>query len=203
MYIYLLRHGETAWNLEERLQGRTDIPLNATGKSQISYAATVLGQLNPVPELIISSPLTRARESAEIVSAQLSLPKSGIRIEPLLTERHFGAGEGMTLAERTARYPGDHYPGMEAIEDLLQRANSAFYNIVNTFSDRQSILLVSHGALLYAMLTAITEDRIPYAGSLTKFEQGSIRRIHYAAGKIQEIAKYKAQNQLFEKINYT
>ena len=92
---------------------------------------------------------------------------------------------------------------MEAFEDLLQRANSAFYKIVNTFSDRQSILLVSHGALLYAMLTAITEDRIPYAGSLTKFEQGSIHRIYYAEGKIQEIAKYKAQNQLFEKINYT
>ena len=92
MDILLLRHGETDWNREGRLQGHMDVPLNLNGRLQISHAAETLARLYPNIELVISSPFSRARESAEIVSEKLGYEKTDIIMEPLLMERSFGAG---------------------------------------------------------------------------------------------------------------
>ena len=100
MNILLLRHGETEWNREGRLQGHRDVPLNANGRLQVSRAAEILAGLYPDIERIISSPLSRALESAEIVAGKLKYEKADIILEPILMERSFGVGEGMTAAER-------------------------------------------------------------------------------------------------------
>ncbi len=184
MNIILLRHGETDWNRAERLQGHTDIPLNQNGRLQIGQAAEILAVKYPDIHLIITSPLQRARESAEIVAAQLGYAKSGIKIEPLLTERCFGVGEGLTASERKKKYPDDIYPGMESYEDLVKRAGAAFEKIVTAFCDRQNILVAAHGAILYAMLTAITHGEIVYGGKEFKFEPGSIHVIKYLDGAV-------------------
>lgn len=189
MNIFLLRHGETDWNRTERLQGHMDIPLNQNGKTQISHAADVLAELSHDIDLIISSPLSRACESAEIVADRLAYEKENIVIEPLLMERCFGEGEGLTVDERTEKYPNDIYPGMESIEDLLKRAHSAFEKIVTSYHDHQNILMVAHGAILYAIVTAITNGQIPYGGKVAKFDPGSIHLIRYFDGAI-EFTKY-------------
>ena len=189
MNIFLLRHGETDWNQEERLQGHMDIPLNQNGRTQISHAAEILSDLHPGIDLIVSSPLSRAYESAEIVADRLAYEKANIIIEPLLIERCFGAGEGLTIGERCEKYTNDIYPGMESLEDMLQRARFVFEKIVTTYADKQNILIAAHGAILYAIVTAITNGRIAYGGKAFKFDPGSIHLIRYIDGAI-EFTKY-------------
>ena len=172
MNIILLRHGETDWNRAGRLQGHMDIPLNQNGRLQISHAADTLANLYPDIDLVIASPLSRARESAEIVSDRLAYERTDIIVEPLLIERCFGEGEGLTIAERSEKYPDDIYPGMESLNDLLERARSVFEQIIVSFADKENILVAAHGAILYAMVTAITDGQIAYGGEKVKFESG-------------------------------
>lgn len=174
MNIFLLRHGETNWNQEGRLQGRTDIPLNQNGRSQIRHSAEILAELSPGIDLIFSSPLSRARESAEIVADRLKYNKADILVESLLTERCFGTGEGLSAAERNQKYPDGIYPGMEPLEDLFKRAHSAFDQIMILSGNKQNILVAAHGAILYAIVTAMTDGQIAYGGTMFTFDPGSI-----------------------------
>ncbi len=200
MDFFLLRHGETDWNLAGRLQGRADIPLNQKGRVQIGHAAEVLGRVYPAIDLIIASPLARARESAEIVADRLAYDKSDIIVEPLLVERCFGMGEGLTSLEREEKYPDGFYPGMELLEDLCKRAYRAFERIPALFPEKNSILLVAHGAILYALVTALTGGRIPYGSKMLTFESASIHRLQYAGG-ISKLEKYDRKQSLFMDID--
>ena len=197
MNIFLLRHGETDWNQAGRLQGHMDIPLNQNGRLQISHAAQILADLYPDIDLVISSPLSRARESAEIVSDRLAYERTDIIVEPLLVERCFGEGEGLTIAERKEKYPDDIYPGLESLNDLLKRARSVFERIVLSFADKENILVAAHGAILYAMVTAITDGQIAYGGEKVKFEPGSLHLIRYINGTI-EVAEYSKEKSAFD-----
>lgn len=143
-----------------------------------------MAELHPGIDLIISSPLSRAYESAEIVADKLAYEKANIVVEPLLIERCFGAGESLTIGERREKYPNDIYPGMEPLEDMLQRARSVFEKIVASYRSRQNILVAAHGAILYAIVTAITNGRIAYGGKDVKFDPGSIHLIRYLDGVI-------------------
>ena len=192
MNIVLLRHGETDWNQAGRLQGHVDIPLNPNGRLQIRHAAEILAERCPSIELVISSPLSRARESAEIVSEKLGYEKADIIVEPMLIERSFGVGEGMDAVERKDKYPDDIYPGMESLEDLLKRARSAFEKIELSYCDKKTILVVAHGAIFYAMMAAITEGRLPYGA----FEPGSVHLIKYLSGSV-EFAGYSEEMAAF------
>ena len=196
MNIFLLRHGETDWNQVGRLQGHTDIPLNQNGRLQISHAAQILADLYPDIDLVITSPLTRARESAEIVSDKLAYERTDIIVEPLLIERCCGEGEGLTIAERKEKYPDDIYPGMESLNALLERAHSAFERIIVSFADKENILVAAHGAILYAMVTAITDGQIVYGGEKVKFEPGSLHLIRYINGTI-EVVEYSEEKSAF------
>lgn len=199
--IYLLRHGETDWNQTGCLQGHTDIPLNQSGKIQMSHAAEVLANICPDMDLVISSPLSRAYESAEIVADRLAYEKEEIVVEPLLIERCFGVGEGLTIDERAEKYPDNNYPDMEPYEELIERARSAFEKIVISFGSQQNILLVAHGAILYAMVTAITNGQISYGGPMLRFDQGSIQRIRYTDGRV-EVARYSENDSAFIRVEY-
>ena len=105
--LFLLRHGATAWNADGRLQGRTDEPLSATGRAEVASWR--------LPEMtrgarILSSPLSRAAETARILSDEGTAPET----DPRLIEMDFGAWEGQRLADLRARDPG----GMERIEAM-------------------------------------------------------------------------------------
>jgi probable phosphoglycerate mutase len=105
--IYLLRHGETVWNVERRLQGRKDSPLTLRGIAQARAVAALLRQL--IEDLsaftIVASPLARTWQTAAIVSQSLGLDCRAIRFEPLLQEHHFGLWEGLTWQEIETRFP--------------------------------------------------------------------------------------------------
>lgn len=201
MNIYMLRHGETNWNLKGLLQGHTDIPLNVNGKQQIKCAAQAFAALQIEIDGIVSSPLCRAYESAEIVADVLQYSKEKIMIEPLLIERYFGVGEGLDTEERADKYPGDSYPDMEEFHALLERAEKAFDTILDAFQGKENIIIVSHGALLYAILTAISNGKIEYAGKYVTFDPASIHLLQYAEGDIQ-LAKWNQNVGSFESIAY-
>lgn len=105
--LIYLRHGETDWNLEGRLQGHIDIPLNDTGRAQARRNGTALAE--HFPEIasydFVASPLRRARETMEIVRRSLGLEPSEYRIDDRLKEIAHGALEGLTDSEFAVRHP--------------------------------------------------------------------------------------------------
>jgi broad specificity phosphatase PhoE len=109
--IYYIRHGETDWNVERRLQGQQDIPLNARGRAQGAHCGEILRDLfaqsgrDPAVLDYVSSPLGRARQTMELTRAGLGLSPDGYRIEPRLMEICFGRWEGFTIAELRTRDP--------------------------------------------------------------------------------------------------
>jgi probable phosphoglycerate mutase len=105
--IYLLRHGETVWNVAGRLQGRKDSPLTLRGIAQARAVAERLRELldDPSDFAIVASPLGRTWQTAVIVSQTLGFDPRVIRFEPRLAEHHFGLWEGLTWREIEARFP--------------------------------------------------------------------------------------------------
>ena len=99
--IYFIRHGETDWNLEGRLQGQKDIPLNDVGRVQAEEAARKLQGLFPHVEDLayVASPMTRTRETMEILRKTLGLHPESYRLDERLVELTFGVWEGMTWKE--------------------------------------------------------------------------------------------------------
>ena len=99
--LILVRHGETDWNREGRLQGGRDIPLNALGREQAAEAADRLKTLEPAFADLdyICSPMERARETMDILRRDLDLPAGAYRIDDRLKELTFGEWEGFTWRE--------------------------------------------------------------------------------------------------------
>lgn len=206
MNIYLLRHGETDWNREGRIQGHTDIPLNQHGRMQIARTAAGLAGVCPDIDIILCSPLSRACESARIAAEQLSYPIDSIVEEPLLVERSFGEAEGMTAKEREEKYPNYHYsdtgyqfPGMEPFDELIVRARSVLQRMTDTYKDKENILAVSHGAMLAAVITAVTDGEIAYFSDKIYLDSASLFRINYTDGAA-ELAKYNTDESRFKHI---
>lgn len=149
--FYVLRHGQTDWNVEMRLQGATDIPLNDTGRLQAREAATRFMGIGI--DHILTSPLSRASETASIVGDLLGLKPA---IEPRLIERNFGHFEGLDIeavkAERALMgahiHPepdldGRHYP---IDSEPLSAVNTRIIECLNTYvSNTQTCLFVTHG----------------------------------------------------------
>ncbi len=172
MKIILLRHGETVWNKERRIQGRTELPLSEEGAAHIAKAAKLLVEKLPPVDVILSSPLLRARQSAEIVARELGYPTEAIGTAPLFIERHFGVAEGMTYEEALAAYPDSDYPGMEDLPALYQRADAAIRYCLDSYPG-QTVLVVSHGALIKSTLVNVTNGRIGYHDEDVWIENGN------------------------------
>jgi broad specificity phosphatase PhoE len=103
--FYFIRHGQTDWNAERRLQGQLDIPLNDVGRLQSAQSGSTLRGLiaadHKVPAhfAFIASPLSRARETMQTLRGVLGLPREGYTVEPRLAEMSFGRWEGLTYPE--------------------------------------------------------------------------------------------------------
>src|ERR1044071_6727991 len=102
--LYYIRHGETDWNVEWRLQGQRDIPINARGRIQARRCGEILRDLlardavDPAQLDFVSSPLSRARETMELLRGAAGLDPNGYRQDAQLAEILFGQWEGFTLA---------------------------------------------------------------------------------------------------------
>ena len=150
--ICLVRHGETDWNRNNRYQGWADTPLNATGLAQAKLVAQVIA--GESWDAIVSSPLARAFQTAQAI-ADASPELGHIEQDPDLRERGYGEAEGLTLAEREARWEGPDWPGLEPWEVMAQRANAALERIARRHAGKR-VLVVSHGGLMNAVLTSIS-----------------------------------------------
>lgn len=158
MNILLIRHGQTDWNIESKLQGREDIPLNETGRKQAKSCAAYLS--DEIWHAIYTSPLIRAKETAQILSEELNHPS--VIIEPLLIEREFGVASGMTWQELNARYPlyPDESPeGIEPFDRLCLRMEQALRTCIAN-SMGKNIILVSHGGSINALLHHLSAGKI-------------------------------------------
>ncbi|MGX5715755.1 histidine phosphatase family protein [Arthrobacter sp. MAHUQ-56] len=145
----LVRHGQTDWNAERRLQGSTDIPLNDIGRGQARDAVAVLAPYEW--DAIVSSPLSRAAETADLIAEGLGLTVS--RRVPELTERSFGPAEGMQAGPEldALRVPGG-FKGAESEDEAADRGIAALEALAEEFRG-QRLLVVTHGTLLRVTLS--------------------------------------------------
>jgi probable phosphoglycerate mutase len=150
--MLLVRHGETDWNREHRVQGHTDVPLNATGLEQARALADELSGSRLVA--VYASDLARTRDTAAIVAAHHHLD---VILDPDLREKNFGSWEGMTDVEILDRFPEavrGRWGDGETNEAVAGRAIAAFDRI-RGLHPAGPVLVVSHGGPLRAILTHI------------------------------------------------
>lgn len=160
----VIRHGETEWNRERRVMGSADVPLSERGRTQCELAATVLRRF--AVQRIVSSPLRRAVETAEILARALELPVS---YDPDLEEVRFGRWQGLTYDE--IRHDPDYHafmadpltrrtPGGETILDVQRRGIAGLERV----GAGERVVFVSHGdiirsALCHFLAIPVTEFR--------------------------------------------
>ncbi|MET3951049.1 histidine phosphatase family protein [Arthrobacter sp. UYEF36] len=157
----LIRHGQTDWNVQRRLQGSTDIPLNDVGRGQARDAAA--GLAGYAWDAIVSSPLSRAAETADLIAAGLGL--SVVRRVPELTERSFGPAEGLQDGpELDALRTPDGFRGAESDDDAAGRGLAALEALAGEFPGRR-LLVITHGSLLRLSLSRAVGRTLPSIGN--------------------------------------
>lgn len=150
MRLILLRHGETAWNRKRRIQGLRDIPLNEAGVQQMRTVSEHFSSGHFRFARILTSPLLRAKQSAQICSERLRVP---LELVPALQERGFGELEGMTIEEIMDRYGLDcediveSVCGVESQKEVQARVNDCLLDLSVKYAG-QDILLVTHGSII-------------------------------------------------------
>ncbi|QID18485.1 histidine phosphatase family protein [Nitrogeniibacter mangrovi] len=149
----VVRHGETGWNAEHRLQGHTDIPLNDTGHAQARATAALLARQRF--DAAYTSDLRRAADTARAICGE----QLAAEARQALRERHYGAFQGLTHAEARARHPEAFrhfeartpdapFPGNgERLTDFAERIRTAFEDIARAHPG-QTVLVVAHGGVL-------------------------------------------------------
>lgn len=158
--LYIVRHGETVWNREGRIQGHTDVGLSEKGLEQ---ARRLAGRLETVPfDAAYASDLSRASQTASTILQGREVPLSPT---PTLREYHKGAFEGLTEADLRARFPGD-YPsyvskdldyapdGGESTRQVSDRMTRAIVEIKERHLN-DNVLVVGHGGSLRAAMMAL------------------------------------------------
>jgi probable phosphoglycerate mutase len=189
--LILVRHGETDWNRDRRIQGSTDIPLNDTGRQHARDAAAVLReQLGPdAPVVVVSSDLSRARETAEIIAGEFGLRVS--RLYPDLRERAYGEAEGLGADEFLARWGDWHsaeVPGAEPWPELRIRGLRALRHVVRdarreTAPAAASVVVVTHGAMIRELIRHATAGELPPVGE--RLANGSAHTMLYERERLR------------------
>ena len=187
MLLYCLRHGESIYNAEGRIQGQSDVPLSEFGRRQGEAAAAALAHL-PI-EAIYSSPLRRAMQTALPLAEALKLP---IRTDVRLMEVHAGIFQDKLRSELEDLYPevmarwrgGDPdfaIPGGESRRVLMHRGRKVFHEIRET--GHGNVVVVTHGGLLSAVLKSLLE--IPAERNPFTLQNGSITRLDWSDGQVK------------------
>jgi broad specificity phosphatase PhoE len=194
--IYYIRHGETDWNAEGRLQGTLDIPLNALGRAQAVSAGTILAGLlardghDAASMPFVASPLGRARMTMELVRGALKLPLDEYAIDARLREIGYGAWEGSTLAEaeradpelfarRVAAKWTVAAPDGERYVDVEQRVGAWYAELA------KDTVTVAHGGTARALMVMLGIET-PQSAADLYVEQGTVYVFKGA-----ELAKYR------------
>jgi len=202
--ILLIRHGETAWNAERRLQGHLDIPLNAEGERQAAALGAALAAEHI--DLVVSSDLGRARQTAEAIVRARHADGSGgataLRTDPQLRERCYGGFEGLLYSEIAARFPREFAAWQarnvnatlpsgrnvgETFRQFYDRATAAILGHAARHPGR-TLALVAHGGVLECAYRAALglpletpRDFKVHNASINRFalEQGQLRLVSW------------------------
>jgi probable phosphoglycerate mutase len=160
--LYIMRHGQTDWNVKYKIQGRTDIPLNEEGRAMAVAAREEYADINF--DICYSSPLIRARETAELVLSGRDVP---IITDDRLMEMSFGIYEGYEKCFQTPDCPVNiifkapeqyttKFEGAESFEELFARTGDFIKEIVNPgLAEGKDILIVGHGAMNLSIVCQI------------------------------------------------
>ena len=164
MKIYFVRHGETFWNKEKKIQGQFNIPLNEYGIELAYVTADAMKDISF--DIVYSSPLLRAKETADILVKDRNLE---VYTDSRLVEMSFGEGEGESLPEihthpemklhNFIHNPGEYIPpiGGETFEELYIRCKSFIDEVILPAEDKyDTMLIVGHGALIRGFIHNIT-----------------------------------------------
>ena len=195
MRLVLWRHGETRWNVEDRFQGQSDIPLDPNGVAQAERAARLLASLRPAA--IFASDLSRATATAAPLARITGLP---VTIEKDLRERHGGAWEGLTGPEIRERYPAEFLtwspPDGETAAAVADRVAASLERITEGLPAGSLAVVVSHGAALrlgMSKLMGMPEELWGAIGPLSNcswsvigLRRGAWRLIEHNAGTLPE-----------------
>jgi broad specificity phosphatase PhoE len=165
--IILWRHGQTDWNVANKFQGHTDIPLNAVGEYQVKHAARLVVDMKPTA--IISSDLSRARNTAQALSDLNGLP---IHIDPRLRETNCGKWEGLTGEEIRAidhenlkewSLGGDNPAGGtgDRRSEVGARAKAAIEDFL-AGKDNETLIVATHGGTARTVIGSYLELPIPF-----------------------------------------
>jgi broad specificity phosphatase PhoE len=182
--IYYIRHGETEWNADGRLQGLQDIPLNDLGRKQAANAGCILADLfardgrNEQSLAFIASPLGRARSTMELVRGTLNLQPHDYAVDDRLREIGYGQWEGSTLAQMQASDPDvfarrqvDKWtvspPGGETYAAVQARVTDWYKQVT------ADTVAVAHGGTARALMVALGIETPDSASDLT-IEQGAV-----------------------------
>lgn len=168
MLYYLIRHGQTDWNVERRLQGQCDIPMNPEGIRQMTALAEKLAARHVHIDSVISSPLNRAYTSARILAERIGY-KGEISLDADFIERSFGLLEGTVWNSPLNLEDPVHH--VEPLPDLCIRAKHALSKYA--FPADAEVMIVSHGAFLSALVHVLSDGTIPYADRNHPIIQGN------------------------------
>jgi probable phosphoglycerate mutase len=159
--FFMVRHGRTDGNVRQMLVGRTDIPLDDEGVRQAAAVGAYFHR-QPRPDVIVASPLQRARNTAQAISDLVGIP---VEIEPELAELNFGTYEGRLWAELMDQEPSFvsqfsdwdidvHWPGGERLSEFHNRVRSAFSRLAATYANHSAIV-VSHGGVMGSFISQL------------------------------------------------
>lgn len=174
--VVIWRHGRTEWNLAKRFQGSTDVPLDDVGRAQAARSARMLATLDP--DLIVSSDLSRARETAEVLAR---LADCEVVIDPGLRETHAGAWEGLTNVEIQAQFPEEWAAwrrgepirrggGGELDTEVAARVLAAIERTLEKVPPDGTLVVISHGGagrLAIASLLGLPREHWSALGALS------------------------------------
>jgi len=190
MIMYCIRHGESVFNAEGRVQGQLDVRLSDRGRRQAEAVAHVLAK-RPV-EVVYASPLQRALETAEIIAREV---EAEVCVDPRLKEINVGIFQGRLRSEINQLYPKEIalwdsedldyvVPGGESRNQLTERGLAAFRSIFQT--KYEHVAVVSHGRLLIATLKALLG--IPTQEPPFSLQNGSITSLAGYDSKVELLA---------------
>jgi broad specificity phosphatase PhoE len=188
--LFLVRHGETAWNEQRRFQGQTDVPLSERGRAQAAAIASALGSI-PFSHAYASD-LQRASETAHTVVASRSLP---VELDARLREFDFGAWEGLTWAQIVERWPefDQRLPTQplryepvegERFEHVIARVRAFLDDLFARVSTGHA-LIVTHAGALHAVMQVLAPQGFDPLGMV--FSTGSITRLAMEDGRARII----------------
>jgi broad specificity phosphatase PhoE len=182
--IYYIRHGETSWNAQGRLQGTQDIALNDLGRKQAAHAGHVLADLltrdgrDKAMLPFVASPLQRARATMELVRGALKLPAETYALDDRLREIGYGVWEGSTLAEMQAADPELYARRLTAKWTMAPKGGETYAEVqarMREWYDAAKVdtVAVAHGGTARALMVALGIETPESAADLP-IEQGAV-----------------------------